>query len=269
MSPSELSRRLYARDLSRSTVNDYLAAIMTADRWCRRRGWTLGTVPGPVLTEFVDGLPSSWASRKRYRSALTHYWAATRRPHPPVGALAVPRKPRGTCRALSTDDARSLSKVALDWPGPEGVAVLLGLHLALRRFEIAKVRRGDFHDGWLRVVGKGGSVDDLPVPTTLRAPIARQWDRGGGEHLFPGRRVARPVCPMTISTWVGRVADVAGVLVTPHQLRHTALAALNDATGDLRATMEYARHKNPETTLIYTRTRRSRLVELAESLHYT
>lgn len=56
--------------------------------------------------------------------------------------------------------------------------------------------------------------------------------------------------------------------VTPHQLRHTALAVLNDETGGLRATMEFARHRDPATTLIYTRTTRSRLVDLAASLCY-
>ena len=33
-----------------------------------------------------------------------------------------------------------------------------------------------------------------------------------------------------------------------------AIATANDATGDLRATQDFARHAHPETTAIYTRT---------------
>jgi site-specific recombinase XerD len=268
MTPTELSRRLYAHGLGRSTVNDYLAAILAADRWCRERGWTLNTVPGPVLMQFTAGLPPSWASRKRYRSALGHYWQATRRRQPPIGALPTPRKPRGACRALSEDDARLLRKTATAWDGPAGLAVLLGLHMALRRFEIAKIRKADFRQSgaWLVVVGKGGSVAELPVFPMLRGPIRQQVTATDSAYLFPGRMANRPVCPMTVSTWVADVTATAGVTATSHQLRHTALATLNDATGDLRGTMEFARHKNPETTLIYTRTTRSRLVEMSEVL---
>lgn len=263
-----MSARLYAQGLSQRTVNDYVAAILIADRWCREQGWTLETVPGPVLARFVQQLPASWASRKRYRSALCHFWEACHRRHPPRGVLAVPRKSRGECRALNEDDARRLHKTALDWDGPEGLAVLLGLHMALRRFETAKIRRADFRlgGGWLRVVGKGGSVDDLPVPRVLRQPIERQFAAGRSEYLFPGRFPSRPVVPTTVSNWVLEVAKAAGVVATSHQLRHTALATLNDSTHDLRATMEYARHKQPETTLIYTRTTKSRLEELGAAL---
>jgi integrase/recombinase XerC len=267
MNSVELHARLYARGLGRSTVNDYIAAIYTVDRWCRDRGWTLSTVPGPVLADFVADLPSSWASRKRYRSALTHYWHITRRRHPPLGVLTAPRKPRGQCRALDEDDARLVYKTAQEWrESPAGLAVLFMLCMALRRFEVAKIRTADFNDGWLTVVGKGGSVDDLPVPPQLEPQLARWWH--AGRWLFPGRQPGRPVCPMTVTTWSAHISDAAGVAFTPHRLRHTALATLNDDTGDLRATMEFARHKNPETTLIYTRTKRSRLEAMAGSLTY-
>lgn len=261
MKPGDLSRRLYARGLTRSTVNDYIAAIYTTDAWCRTQGWTLRSVPGPVLRRFVDGLPPSWATRKRYRAALIHYWAVTRRPTPPVGVLPLPRKPRGHCRALTTADAARLYTAALTFDA-EGTAVLLGLCLALRRFEIAKIHSRDVAGGGLRVVGKGGSVDTLPIPTVLTERLTfHGW-------LFPGRFGDSPVTPMTITNYVRAVAEVAGVLCTPHQLRHTALATLNDETGDLRATMEFARHRSPETTLIYTRTRREKLQRMAESLTY-
>ena len=268
LKPSQLSDRLYARGLTRSTVRDYMAAIATADEWCREQGWTLRTAPGSVMVRFFTTLPPSWATRKRYRAAITHYWKITRRPNAPYGALPLPRKPRGECRALSADDAARLFSVARDWDGPEGLAVLLGLCMALRRFEIAKVHRSDFKSGMLRIVGKGGSVASLPVPTTLVEPIKACLRSSPEGWLFPGRFGDGPVTPMTITNYVADVARAAGVQCTPHQLRHTALATLNDETGDLRATMEFARHRSPETTLIYTRTLKSKLEGMAESLTY-
>lgn len=59
-----------------------------------------------------------------------------------------------------------------------------------------------------------------------------------------------------------------GEVVAPHRLRHTAIATLNDRTGDLRTAQAFARHASPETTVIYTRFPRRRLVAAVEALDY-
>ena len=59
-----------------------------------------------------------------------------------------------------------------------------------------------------------------------------------------------------------------GFEVATHVLRHTAIATLNDATHDLRAAQEFARHLSPETTVLYTRVSRRRLVEAVAAIDY-
>ena len=69
--------------------------------------------------------------------------------------------------------------------------------------------------------------------------------------------------------WVRKVSNAAGISdVSPHQLRHTALATTNDNLGDLRAVMEFARHTRPEVTAGYTRTTKRQLEMVVGSLDY-
>lgn len=262
---------LYAANMARATVLDFDRAVGQANRYLRPH-WTLEDVPGPVLTAFIATLPHTYASRRRFQLAITHYWAYVGREDPPIGAIPVPRTPKGRCRALPEDDARRLAAVAKAWSsGPEGLAVLLGLYMALRRFEIAKLARDDvnFRAGEMTILGKGHSLAALPIHPVLLPYLQERFSQTAPSRwLFPGRWGDSPVCVATINTWITRVCDVAGVECTTHQLRHTCLAELNDRTGDLRATSEYARHQRIATTMIYTRTTRRRLVELQGVLDY-
>jgi integrase len=86
--------------------------------------------------------------------------------------------------------------------------------------------------------------------------------------VFPGRRGGH-VTPTTVWTWSRRLGRVAlGAPVATHVLRHTAIATLNDCTRDLRTAQEFARHASPETTVIYTRVRRDRLVAAVAAIDY-
>lgn len=86
--------------------------------------------------------------------------------------------------------------------------------------------------------------------------------------IFPGRSSGH-VNAGTIASWCAQVAADAGVgAVAPHRLRHTAIATINDETGDLRAAQEFARHADPSTTRIYTRVTAQRLRRAVDSLRY-
>lgn len=59
--------------------------------------------------------------------------------------------------------------------------------------------------------------------------------------------------------WVRLAGERSGLgKVTPHQLRHTAIATVHDAA-ELRTAATFTRHVNPRTTMGYTRTRMTRL----------
>lgn len=73
----------------------------------------------------------------------------------------------------------------------------------------------------------------------------------------------------TIASWCAQIASDAGLdAVAPHRLRHTAIATINDETGDLRAAQEFARHADPSTTQLYTRVTAQRLRRAVDSLRY-
>ena len=95
-----------------------------------------------------------------------------------------------------------------------------------------------------------------------------------GEHasafpcVFPGRREAH-LTGSTIEQWVEKVGNTAGIAgLSPHRLRNTVIATVNDAAGDLRMAQEFARHTDIETTVIYTRVGADRLRRAVATLDF-
>ena len=262
-----LRDRLFARQLARKTVNVYAGRLGHLAKWCVAVGSTIDTLTAAELEAYVVELPRTRSTLHILRSALAHYFAISGRAETPLYVVRPPRRRRMVSRALPDSDARRLEAAALNRQDLKGFAVILGLYLGLRRFEIASLRWSDFFEGWVTFVGKGDLESQLPVhEVVLRymAGLPRQ-----GPFIFPGR-FGGPVNPTTIWGWVREVARDAGLGDIPtHVLRHTALTAANDATGDLRATQDFARHAKPETTAGYTRTTERRLREVAEAIART
>ncbi len=259
-------RHLVGIGRSPSTIRNYVGAIDRAERHFARSGRPLPDVDVEDIAEYASTLPPDRSTMSLLRSALAAYADA-------LGAedrsrvVRVPSKAPMRSRALSATDAERLATVARAWGGPAGVAVLRGLYLALRRHEIARVRFDDFADGWLTVIGKGNETARLPVPPEVSRAVATL--PRSGPWLFPSPVGPGPVSPATVWSWVRDVADAAGVgPVSTHQLRHTALTLANEATGDLRAVQEFARHARPETTAGYTRVSETRLLGVASALRY-
>ncbi len=272
-SQSELTRlkeQLWAQGLAPHTSTLYMRTLARADRWCAEQGWALDDVPGGVLREYAETIPRSYSSRRLLRSALRHYWSINARAEVPLWAVRVPRRPRMVCRALEEPKAAALEVTARGRDDRKGLAVLLGLYLGLRRFEIAGLRWEQFDaEGWMTLVGKGDISARLPVHPVLTAELRRLKSNEGVPWIFPNRYRSGPAHPANIWNWVHEVAKEAGVgEVTPHQLRHTCLTRANDATGDLRSVQEFARHSRPETTAGYTRVSDEQLLMVMNSLSY-
>jgi integrase len=260
---------LTEQGLSDKTIRVYVALLVRAGVWCRTHDTAIYTI-GPVQVTALarDVVPFSSSSRRQLRSGLAHYWEMVGRPDPPLKAIRVPKKPEGRCRAVTPEQARDLVKVSIGWR-PEGTAVLFGLYLALRASEIASARWDRLNgDGWYTVLGKGDRTHTLPVHPVLADELASQRKRHE-TYVFPGHRGRDHVTPATVWGWCKAVASEVGLGgLQTHQLRHTAIATVNDATGDLRAAQEFARHQRPETTVTYTRVTEKRLVDAVLSLDY-
>ncbi len=132
------------------------------------------------------------------------------------------------------------------------VKILLAALAGLRVHEIAKVRGEDVDiDGRvLRVTGKGGRTDNIPLHNLLVAAAMTMPKRG---WWFPanGRRPGEHLRDKSVSDIIGdamRRADVPG---TPHSLRHWYGTNLVAAGADLRTAQTLLRHAHLQTTAIY------------------
>ena len=132
--------------LDPKTVRLYTKAVTRVLSFCAERGTDLEGVTRTQLAEYVFATPPSSSARRQLRSALGHWWRMTNRPEPPLGAVKVPPKPRGRCRALSEEDARLVVKAARSEGHPRGTAVLLAVQLGLRCFEVASAQWSGFEE---------------------------------------------------------------------------------------------------------------------------
>lgn len=252
--------------LDQRTVGYYVRYVRRASTWLDSHDADLATCRPTILAEWARTLPNSHSTRGQVAASLRHYWEWTDRVNPPAKAIRVPPRPEMVCRTLEAGETRDLVKVALGW-WPQGTVVLMGLYLALRRFEIAKAewRRFDGTLDWYTVMGKRSKTATLPVHPVLRAEL--EGHRGEG-WVFPGR-FGGSVNPVTVGEWIDHVAKAAGVVdLVPHRLRHTSLTWAVDAGTQLRDVQTFARHSDPGMTAKYTRTTSRRLREVVEALDY-
>jgi site-specific recombinase XerD len=145
-------------------------------------------------------------------------------------------------------------------PAHHALIALMSM-LALRVSEACNVRIEDFGedaDGYriLRVVGKGGRVDDMPVPVPLwRIVQTAMGDRTTGPVVL--RRSGQPQSRHGAYSWVKILARKAGLRddLHPHALRHSSVSAAILGGADLRQARAFARHADLRTTEHYIRTK--------------
>lgn len=258
---------IYALGLAERTIRVYYRAAQRWIVWAIGEGIDPGVPNAQKLAEYAQGIPQTATSRRQHRVALRHWFDSQGVDSSAVKAIRVPPKKRGVSRALEPDEAARLAKAAAGWHEP-GTAVLFGLYLGLRRDEISRARwdRISSCGEWYTVLGKRDVEAELPIHPVLQDQLAGRQTMY--PWIFPGRSSGH-VAASTIASWTGVVSQAAGIgTVAPHRLRHTAIATINDATGDLRAAQEFARHADPSTTRIYTRVTTDRLKRAVESLDY-
>lgn len=183
------------------------------------------------------------ASRRAYLWALRSYaeWAQL---GPITSGIRKPRMPRAVPRPVSEDDLVATLAVATS---RTRAFVMLGAYAGLRSFETAKVAGRDFEGTptgqGLRVVGKGGREDVLPVPAVLM------------REMLPWLDTAGPLWPGLTGGAVRQAIRLAGVRadvhLTSHMLRHRYGTQLYAACRDLLVVQRLMRHSSPDTTAGY------------------
>jgi site-specific recombinase XerD len=187
---------------------------------------------------------------------------------------AVPSRRAGLPRAL-TGEQVSLLLGACNRSTPVGLrdyAVIVCLaRLGLRAGEVGGLALSaiDWPAGVVTVCGKGGRVDQLPIPVDVGAAIVAYLRHGRPRtsSLTVFVRACAPFTPLgasSVSCIVGRVAARAGLgTVHAHRLRHTAATATLNAGASLAEVSLLLRHASPATTTVYAKADLGRLTGIA------
>ncbi|SFD73000.1 tyrosine-type recombinase/integrase [Streptomyces aidingensis] len=158
--------------------------------------------------------------------------------------IRKPAAPRSTPHPLPEDELSRLTDTAR---GAAKAWVLLGAFCGLRAHETAKLSRRDLSvldDGTavLRVTGKGGRTDTVPVPPV----VMKALDLTREGRFWDGTR------PESVSRTVAYIAAKLGIRMRYHQLRHRFGTMVYRSSGrDLLMTQRLMRHASPATTAGY------------------
>lgn len=134
------------------------------------------------------------------------------------------------------------------------VMILLGAYQGLRAAEIARVHADDvdLDAGTLKVLGKGGRIDYLPLHQVTRE-LAPTMGEG---WWFPARRGrAGHITGGAVSDLLHDARERAGIAdhrLTGHSLRHSFGTELVRGGANIRAVQELMRHSSLQTTQRYT-----------------
>jgi integrase len=222
------------------------STIATRSKVVRHAGRHAGVDPEDLTRDQVV----AWLAHGKYAPAtrcayLAHLtaWATfigrpeittgIRRPHiPPAQPDPLPEQElEWLLRAVHGDDLMTA------W-------ILLGAFAGFRASETARLSSTDLRGDQLRVKGKRGRTDFLPVPPVLAAA------------LLPFAGIAGPLWPGTqagkVSKNIGRMARRLGLQsFRYHRLRHRYGTAVYRISHDLLMTQQLMRHDSPKTTAGY------------------
>jgi integrase/recombinase XerD len=148
--------------------------------------------------------------------------------------------------------------------GQRDYAILLLLaRLGLRGGEVAHLTLDDmdWENGRITIRGKGGRVDQLPLPTDVGEAIAGYLKNGRSQGSSDRRLFLRSRAPVTGfkgSQTVGSVvkhalarAGIDSPRKGAHQFRHSLASAMLRQGRSLGDIGEILRHRSPNTTAIY------------------
>ena len=180
----------------------------------------------------------------------------------------------GLPRGLSAGEVGKVLS-GCDRAGPAGrrdyAIVLLLARLGLRAGEVANLALDDvdWRAGRVRIRGKAGRVDTLPLPADVGKAL-EAYVRGGRPKELRGalfRSVLAPhgaLAGPTVTGVVYRACERAGVdRAGAHRLRHSAATQMLRRGASLTDIAQVLRHVHIETTTIYAKVDRIALAELA------
>ncbi|MCA5894726.1 tyrosine-type recombinase/integrase [Isoptericola sp. NEAU-Y5] len=251
--------------LSGSTRRAYGADVRDWLRWCAEHGVDTLRPTGRDLSQYLDGLEVSTATKARRMAGVRSFYAWARDEEITTADPMPPRASRPRVRGsdarrilgLTAPEASALMGAA-DAHGPRSAALVsLLLTTGLRISEALSVTVGDLtHDRGGRtlvtVCGKGNKTRTVVVPPlAVERCHAAADGRGDDEPVFV-TRTGRPWSQREARYQMARLGRAAGLGdVHPHQLRHTAATlALTDGT-NIEVVRDMLGHSSLATTQRY------------------
>jgi integrase len=226
--------------------------LITMQRLERRAGKTCDQLAPVDVSRFLADADLGPSSRAAYFGSIAAFykWWATQGGHNISAGLPRPRAPKSSPHPLSGPGLRALLDQRMHHR--TRVMILLAILAGLRVHEIAKVRGEDIDvDGrTLRVTGKGGRTDTIPLHTLLIAAALTMPARG---WWFPAnaRRAGEHLHSKSVSDIIGQAMRRADIPGTAHGLRHWYGTNLVATGADLRTAQTLLRHQNLQTTALY------------------
>ena len=269
------------RGLSENTLDGYARDLSRLRQYLKHRGINNpGDVTQQVLSDWLvdmhdDGLAASSIARHRVamRQLFKFLVDEALLPDNPSLLISAPRIPRKLPATLTEAQVSAILR-APDRSQALGLrdAAMLELLYAtgLRVSELVKLRRHQWHDGWLVVTGKGGKDRLVPygdsAKVTVEQYLAIRTDSSDAMFVtVRGGPMTRQNFWTRLKLYV-RKSEVRGH-VSPHTLRHAFATHLLVHGADLRAVQAMLGHADISTTEIYTHVARERLRVLHAEHH--
>jgi integrase len=163
--------------------------------------------------------------------------------------LHLRAEPSERIRTMKAGEEEAALLAAL--PAKYHPLVKIKARIGPRIFEMVKLKWTDINWGLMHIeiMGKGGDVSTVPIPTDVRDilwALSRQ-----GDYVFTHEDGSKFTYDGVQSAWkrACRKAGIVGLRI--HDLRHTAGTNLLAATGNLRLAQRLLRHKDIRSTLRY------------------
>lgn len=206
------------------------------------------------ILRYLDRPGLSNGTRSTYHSHIRAYseWLVKtkRASSNPVEETPSPKRHKGVPRPITGAQLQRVLEIVNR--RRTRMMFLLAAFQGLRVHEIAKIQGQDFDfaAGVLYVTGKGGKTAVLPI----HALVAEAADGFPTmDYWFPSyTKAGKPIVPAAVSKAIHDTLRRAGVVATPHQLRHYYGTSLARNGVNLRVVQELMRHSSLATTQIYT-----------------
>lgn len=259
---SRFKNVLLIRRLQQNTIVCYLEVLKTFLKFCFDNGIIPEDLSDEALEQWLAQTKSESLLRQRIGTIQNFYQSVLGKPY----ALAHLRYPkRHHYKPDYLTFIETLAIIDSIKNKKQKALVACQYYLALRVFEVCKIKVSDFTKNYdsrfggfiwdIKVMGKGGNEDILPVPNEL-IPFVEDYysslDDLPSDFLFPGQ-FKESYATGTVRVIMKRQMKMLGIKKkgATHILRHSRITHLLQSGASAIHVQKLSRHKNIKTVLTY------------------